>query len=93
MAESANEMSDFLKEERRKRGWTQGDMSAVTGWHQTKVSKLEHGWCRPTLNDLEKLSDMFGTPLPKLLLMRKRSPQRPAPEPAQRTRRPKARAA
>lgn len=91
MTESATEMGGYIEKERRRRGWTQVDMSAVTGWHQTKVSKLEKGRCRPTLDDLELLAEKFGTPLPKLLLMRQRSPQRPTP--SQKARQPKARAA
>lgn len=76
MAEPTNEMGDYIEGERRRRGWSQQDMSRETGWHQTKVSKLENGWCRPTLDDLELLADMFGASLPRLVLMRKRCPQR-----------------
>ena len=49
-----------LRAARRKAGYTQGDIAHLLGHHQSRVSDLEQGRDRPTLEQIVTLSLVYG---------------------------------
>ena len=49
-----------LRAARRKAGYTQGDIAHLLAHHQSRVSDLEQGRARPTLEQIVTLSLIYG---------------------------------
>jgi transcriptional regulator with XRE-family HTH domain len=71
MTDESAPFGGYLKKLREDRGWLQDDVAARTGWHQTKVSRLENGIAQPRLEELEVIASVFGVPLVRLIQIRK----------------------
>ena len=56
-----------LKELRRIKGWTQGDLSKISGINIEQIKKYETGRSEPAVKTLEKLSIAFGITLNELI--------------------------
>lgn len=67
---------EYLKKLRGDRGWLQSDVVERTGWHQTKVSRLENGAALPRLEELEVIAAVFGVRLARLIQIRNAAKQR-----------------
>jgi transcriptional regulator with XRE-family HTH domain len=48
---------------RMQRGWTQEELAERMGTYQANISRLEHGLANPTLETLQKLSEVFKVDL------------------------------
>lgn len=54
-------ISDKIRTERTRRGWTQGELADRCGWpHQSRVGNYESGSREPKFKDLEDLARAFG---------------------------------
>jgi ribosome-binding protein aMBF1 (putative translation factor) len=49
-----------IKEERKRRGWTQTDLSYHSRVPQADISRIESGRLKPTLGQLERLARALG---------------------------------
>ena len=49
-----------IKELRKKSGYTQEQLSEKLGLFQKQIGNIETGTCFTTINNLEKLSNLFG---------------------------------
>ncbi|CAM3163539.1 LacI family transcriptional regulator [Pseudomonas floridensis] len=56
-----------VKTERSARGWSIGELSALSGVSKAMISKIENSQVSPTSSILGKLSGAFGLPLSTLL--------------------------
>lgn len=55
-----SELRERIYEERKKKGLSQGDLAAMIGVSGKAVSKWETGEAQPTLENIARLSDIFG---------------------------------
>ncbi len=55
-----------IKELRKKHKYTQEQLSEKLGLFQKQVGNIETGTCFTTMNNLEKLSDLFGVEIKDL---------------------------
>lgn len=55
-----------IRELRRKRGWSQEQLGAMVGFSQSKISKIENGYC-DSLSDLRLLAAALGVKLKELI--------------------------
>lgn len=53
-------VGERIREEREKRGWTQGDLSKHSGTNRDTISGVESGRHRPRPSTLRKLAGAFG---------------------------------
>lgn len=49
------------------RGWSQEQLADAAGLHRTFISLVERSECNISLDNLEKIADALGLPLPDLL--------------------------
>jgi len=54
------EISNILKEARKKKGWTQGKASRETGISQQTISLIERGSINFSFTTLKKIADSYG---------------------------------
>lgn len=55
-----------IRELRRQRGWSQEQLGAMVGFSQSKISKIENGYC-DSLSDLRLLAMALGVKLEDLV--------------------------
>ncbi len=59
-------LCDYVMALRKKRRWNQQAMADATGWHQSKVSRIERGQADASLDDLKTISRVFKVPIERL---------------------------
>ncbi|MEV6560225.1 Scr1 family TA system antitoxin-like transcriptional regulator [Nocardia sp. NPDC051756] len=69
LQEAREALGQRLRELRRAAGMSGRNLAELASWHESKVSKLEHGTRPPSESDLRTYCDILGTPeqLPDLL--------------------------
>ncbi len=55
-----------IAEVRKRRGWSQGELATALEISQKRLGKWERGLHAPSLEDLEKLSEVLEVPLAEL---------------------------
>lgn len=55
-----------IREMRRQRGWSQEKLGAMVGFSQSKISKIENGYC-DSLSDLKLIAKALGVKLEDLV--------------------------
>ena len=60
-------METVLRQERKRRGWSQQYVAAVVGVSRVAIQQLETGSTKPSYDVLVKLLDLFGYEDPRLL--------------------------
>src|SRR4051794_29780679 len=53
-------IAELIRENRRRRGWSQGELSAQLRVNQQTISRWESGKTKPSAQCLRQLSDLFG---------------------------------
>ena len=57
---------NFLKEQRRKKGWTQQDLANRVGVSRQSIISIERGKYMPSLELALKIADEFDVPLDEI---------------------------
>jgi transcriptional regulator with XRE-family HTH domain len=55
-----------IRELRKKRGWTAGDVEHATGMHRAYISRIENGHTIPSLETIERFAATFDVPLTEI---------------------------
>lgn len=67
------DIGSFLKRQRERRRWSQQYVASLNSWDQAKVSKIETGRYRPSIDDMEAFAEMYGVSLVRLVKLRARA--------------------
>jgi transcriptional regulator with XRE-family HTH domain len=67
MATAGDHAAANVRAERARRRWSQGELADRLGWSQSKVSAVEIGARRMTLDQAVELCRVLGVPLARLL--------------------------
>ena len=59
-------IGDKIREQRKKRGWTQEQLGEMVCFSQSKISKIENGGC-DSLSDLRLIAAALEIPLEELV--------------------------
>lgn len=70
---TTEDIGAFLKRQRTRRKWSQQHVANVNRWDQAKVSKIECGRYRPSIDDMEAFAEMYGVSLVRLVKLRARA--------------------
>jgi len=57
----ATKFTDWLKDERKRRGITQRDLSELSGVHHSTIAKMEQGISPPTAEFVVKITEALGS--------------------------------
>lgn len=69
-----------IRELRRERGFTQGDVERGTGMLRAYVSRVEHGRTVPSLESVERFAAFFRVPLHEMFRLAPEDGDGPGPE-------------
>lgn len=67
-----------IRDARRRKGWTQGDLAARLGVSMRTVSRWESGASAPRFKERERLTELLGIPMLSAVSRRRRPATRPA---------------
>jgi transcriptional regulator with XRE-family HTH domain len=76
------DLADDVVRLRMERGWTQEELAEKMGTYQANISQLEHGLANPTLETLQKLSEVFEVTLEIRLIDDRQNESVPDPQPS-----------